>query len=211
MSFFFYADQLCCRYACHPFLGSSAIGSGEWHCCPVPGCFYPASSLEYLDLHQKLVHLGFDPALCGLPQYQESSWSATGLVSNGFTTSTNNAMLMNNTVFPNNTLLGDYRTDGLVSTSIPGHSQGNPNTDVAFEPTSTPLNPHNSTNHVTCAFCNKAYARTADLNRHLRTHDSNAKKHGCPAPGCKYAGSKGFLRRDKLRDHVRARHPGMSV
>ena len=209
--FFFFYTFTQASPRSHESFDSNVTGPGKWHKCPLHDCPWILPSLVYLDLHQKLEHLGYDPALCGLSRYQESPGSFTSFMGNNSTTLANDTMPMTYSASLNDTLPGNYNMDSLLSTSTPGLPQGNSVADIALGSTSTPPNARNNMNRVTCTLCNKVYARTADLNRHFRTHDPNAKKHGCPAPGCKYAGNNGFPRRDKLRDHVRARHPGMTI
>lgn len=55
----------------------------------------------------------------------------------------------------------------------------------------------------TCTECNQTFGRPSDLERHAKTHQEGAKVFQCDVKGCKY----GSKRKDKLRDHVRRRHP----
>ena len=108
--------------------------------------------------------------------------------------------LTQTTPFPFN-----WNTD--ISDSHPERFQ-----DVAiFSPT-----PFRDTNSATPApkisctdpTCSKSFTRRTDMVRHARKHNFSAQKFPCTAAGCQYVGNQGFLRKDKLRDHVRSVHGG---
>ena len=56
--------------------------------------------------------------------------------------------------------------------------------------------------------CYKGFDRLADFARHGKTHyaTGRAKEFDCPELGCNRQGEWGFMRRDKLVDHIRAKH-----
>lgn len=61
---------------------------------------------------------------------------------------------------------------------------------------------------LSCHFegCNAGpYNRPADLRRHRLKHSASY-RFKCPAQDCKFKGSRGFLRPDKLREHILAGH-----
>ncbi|KAE8445961.1 hypothetical protein EG329_012740 [Mollisiaceae sp. DMI_Dod_QoI] len=54
---------------------------------------------------------------------------------------------------------------------------------------------------IPCNFCPRTFGRTGDLNRHELKHNPNAQRYPCPEPSCKYSGTHGMLRKDKLQAH----------
>lgn len=58
------------------------------------------------------------------------------------------------------------------------------------------------TRHV-CATCRKTFSRPSDMRRHALKYNSSAQRYDCQFPGCR---ARGFLRTDKLMDHVRNMH-----
>ena len=58
-----------------------------------------------------------------------------------------------------------------------------------------------------CTQCNQPFSRQSDLDRHAKKHQPGPKEFKCNVQGCKYESH----RKDKLREHVRRRHPGMGV
>ena len=55
--------------------------------------------------------------------------------------------------------------------------------------------------------CDKTFKRRADMLRHrAQIHNASSTKLDCDSPGCARRGSRGFVRKDKLRDHQRAAH-----
>ena len=55
--------------------------------------------------------------------------------------------------------------------------------------------------------CDKSFQRRADYFRHINTHNTGEDKaYECPEIGCPRKGSWGFMRRDKLVDHIRGKH-----
>lgn len=62
-----------------------------------------------------------------------------------------------------------------------------------------------------CSKCGLAFKRLSDAERHGQKHNPNAHRFGCQVEGCPYKGKKGFLRKDKLMDHVRCRHWQLSL
>jgi hypothetical protein len=56
----------------------------------------------------------------------------------------------------------------------------------------------------------RSFTRPTDLQRHFRSNHAQAKpEYWCPFPGCHRSDSRNnpFPRKDKMRDHVRKRHP----
>ena len=58
---------------------------------------------------------------------------------------------------------------------------------------------------VHCSVCGKTFGRSTDRRRHELKHNQNATRYPCPRQDCRYSGSNGMLRKDKLREH-QARH-----
>lgn len=60
--------------------------------------------------------------------------------------------------------------------------------------------------------CDSAFSRTADRDRHVRTIHGNARRYYCSQPGCNKGALfwKGYTRVDKLQEHMRKKHPGVS-
>ena len=58
--------------------------------------------------------------------------------------------------------------------------------------------------------CTRIFHRWADSRRHLLVHDQNQPGFPCPIEGCDRGGSNGFPRKDKLRDHMRAKHRSLA-
>ena len=58
--------------------------------------------------------------------------------------------------------------------------------------------------------CKRLFHREADFKRHLPVHDQSQRDFPCPADGCERGGSNGFPRKDKLRDHMRAKHRSLA-
>ena len=56
--------------------------------------------------------------------------------------------------------------------------------------------------------CNKGFDRWVDFCRHEETHYTTGKVKAfeCPELGCNRKGEWGFMRRDKIVDHIRAKH-----
>ena len=56
--------------------------------------------------------------------------------------------------------------------------------------------------------CGRSFHQWNDLKRHLNTHIPGAasKAFECPEFGCSRKGTWGFMRRDKLVDHLRSKH-----
>ena len=71
--------------------------------------------------------------------------------------------------------------------------------------------------HLTCTRwtcprpdCKRLFHREADFKRHLPVHDQSQRDFPCPADGCERGGSNGFPRKDKLREHMRAKHRSLA-
>ena len=62
-----------------------------------------------------------------------------------------------------------------------------------------------------CPVCQKTFGRLSDLKRHAAKHCAGPRKFNCPATGCRYKGDKGFTKKDKMKDHVKNKHPGIDV
>ena len=54
--------------------------------------------------------------------------------------------------------------------------------------------------------CNKTFGRAGDLERHTKKHQDGPKEHDCPIRDCPRQGTHGFTRKDKLNDHLKAKH-----
>ena len=63
-----------------------------------------------------------------------------------------------------------------------------------------------------CTFgdCNSSFDLKEDLLRHVsrtkKHQTAESQTHPCPAPGCPRKGVRGFLRKDKMREHFSTRH-----
>ena len=64
--------------------------------------------------------------------------------------------------------------------------------------------------HCDAPDCKAAFKSMADLKRHSAMHCINPVMHSCEKPGCDRVGDNGFTRKDKLRDHLRQKHKGMT-
>ena len=64
--------------------------------------------------------------------------------------------------------------------------------------------------HCHAPDCKAAFKSMADLKRHSAMHCTNPVMHSCEKPGCDRVGDNGFTRKDKLRDHLRQKHKGMT-
>ena len=55
--------------------------------------------------------------------------------------------------------------------------------------------------------CSATFGSWMDLRRHTNVrHCTTVQRFPCDVPGCKYGGTNGFKRKDKLRDHVKNVH-----
>lgn len=59
----------------------------------------------------------------------------------------------------------------------------------------------------TCAECNKSFTRKADLDRHAKKHQVDAKVFRCGVAGCTFDN----YRKDKVSVHIRRRHGGVGT
>ena len=59
--------------------------------------------------------------------------------------------------------------------------------------------------------CTRTFKRTAELKRHLQIHCLVPGGYPCDEHGCKYGGTNGFGRRDKLLSHKRNVHEGKAT
>ena len=59
----------------------------------------------------------------------------------------------------------------------------------------------------TCAKCNKSFTRKADLDRHAKKHQADAKVFRCGVVGCTFDN----YRKDKVSVHIRRRHGGLGA
>jgi hypothetical protein len=58
-----------------------------------------------------------------------------------------------------------------------------------------------------CSVCRMTFSRPSDLKRHASKHRPGPKRFSCPSTGCKRQGEDGFGRKDKLKSHVKNKHP----
>jgi hypothetical protein len=58
-----------------------------------------------------------------------------------------------------------------------------------------------------CSVCRMTFSRPSDLKRHALKHLPGPKRFSCPSTGCKRQGEDGFERKDKLKSHVKNKHP----
>ena len=68
---------------------------------------------------------------------------------------------------------------------------------------STTLNGRVACSHVSCS---QTFSRPGDLDRHLKSHQAGPKDLDCPVRDCRRKGVDGFMRKDKLMDHLKAKH-----
>ena len=54
--------------------------------------------------------------------------------------------------------------------------------------------------------CGASVKHAADLGRHMKKHQDGPKEYDCPMRGCRRQGVDGFTRKDKLNDHLKAKH-----
>ena len=64
--------------------------------------------------------------------------------------------------------------------------------------------------HCHAPDCKAAFKSMADLKRHSGMHCTDPVMYSCEKPGCDRVGDNGFTRKDKLRDHVRQKHKGVT-
>lgn len=91
-------------------------------------------------------------------------------------------------------------TNAIMTTTSP------PSTPFHHHSSNANTNPRQNDPNKTCPTCNRTFTRPSDLARHSLIHQPHVRKYECWAPGCKYNGEQGFVRKDKLVDHQRARH-----
>ena len=99
----------------------------------------------------------------------------------------------------------DYPSTNVSDSAVPQESRLD-----AREPSNLPSSSSSPLTftrpRVPCPHCSKTFARRADMKRHARKHDSAAVRHSCRITRCVYVGERGFLRADKLRNHMRSAH-----
>ena len=83
------------------------------------------------------------------------------------------------------------------SSSAQGHDTASP-TEV--------VNPPIQLSRFYCHQCTKSYSRRGDLERHAKSHAQTPELYDCPMPRCQHTGWNGFLRKDKLVQHLRRMH-----
>ncbi|MCJ1354495.1 MAG: hypothetical protein MMC33_004484 [Icmadophila ericetorum] len=76
-----------------------------------------------------------------------------------------------------------------------------------FTPKDVITNTGSKCSHPDCAYLGP-FVRPADLERHAKLHKDGPKESSRYVPGCDRTGTKGFIREDKLQDHVRKGHRG---
>ncbi|KAH6716022.1 hypothetical protein BKA61DRAFT_336033 [Leptodontidium sp. MPI-SDFR-AT-0119] len=128
---------------------------------------------------------------------------------------TERSLSVNNFYQPSNTA---YGTSTTVQDLLP-HSNLSPKTSFSLTTSSTPPHDHtsptpsptnasspNATRH-SCAHCPGNFVRLSDLKRHAMIHFPELhRKYDCWQPDCDRNGRRGFIRKDKLRDHLRGVH-----
>jgi len=73
-------------------------------------------------------------------------------------------------------------------------------------PATTPTSSTSSPDRHSCRICNKTLKRPGDVKRHEKKHFPKEVTFHCWQLGCDRNGTKGFYRRDKLRDHEKIVH-----
>ena len=76
-----------------------------------------------------------------------------------------------------------------------------PSTITSSAPTT--LNGQLTCSHVGCT---QTFSRSGDLDRHSKSHQAGPKDLDCPVRDCHRKGVDGFMRKDKLMDHLKAKH-----
>ncbi|KAI9780641.1 MAG: hypothetical protein M1839_006582 [Geoglossum umbratile] len=109
---------------------------------------------------------------------------------------------------PSLSVIFPHRSPNRDSTS-PQPSSSSPSSP----PTATPQQLHHHQRRHLCPYppCDKRFRRNGDRMRHIRSSHSRPpveELYQCPVEGCKRRGQRGFVRRDKLECHVRAKHGG---
>ena len=136
---------------------------------------------------------GYDPAFCFTPAFGDSLLTA-GSTAATFSDCSFDIMTSNS-----NSSAGPSRN----TSDAPIVSNG---PDIGNTPS---ISTTGSTNNARtpCPYCPVTVKRSHDLKRHMLRHQAGAKRYLCPARDCKYQeGGKGFMRKDKPIDHIRARH-----
>ena len=82
-----------------------------------------------------------------------------------------------------------------------------PQPTMAYPPTDSP----HADGRIACPLRPVTLKRRADFRRHMLQHQQGARKHVCPVTECNRQDIRGFTRKDKLREHVRAKHPNVSI
>jgi hypothetical protein len=59
--------------------------------------------------------------------------------------------------------------------------------------------------------CDLSFTRKADKIRHERVHNPAPPVHFCKVDGCLKSGGMGYLRKDKLTEHMRRKHPDLDI
>ena len=78
-------------------------------------------------------------------------------------------------------------------------------------PSNMPLHPSADKHRCPYPSCDVSTNRQQDLERHMKKHETGVKDFDCPMRDCDRRGIRGFARKDKLNDHLKAKHKMMPM
>lgn len=150
------------------------------------------------------------------PNYDNNSFPATGEYSNKHG---NNPLPPVNDMDSFSVIAPPHIADDTITPASPGplgaapfvspvdFNLVGPPAGPPARPLATALGPRH-----TCPVCHKTYSRLSDLKRHAAKHRAGPKEFNCPATGCRrHIGNRGFTRKDKMKDHVKNKHPEIDI